>query len=87
MKTAVDLAKELNASAQKWMDEAPEGDFRWAGLLAEDAEHWAEYGIYTADELGAYLDQCVEDATTDADRDYFDNVEESQEWRDFDPAC
>ena len=71
MKTAVELAKEINADARARMA-ANEG--LWIGELAEDYEHWAEYGIYTADELGAYLDACVEAATTPADRNYFDSV-------------
>lgn len=71
MKTAVELAKEINADARARMAET---DGLWIGELAEDYEHWAEYGIYTADELGAYLDACVEAATTQADRNYFDSV-------------
>ena len=86
MMTASEYAKELNADAQKYMEQNPG---HWIGMLAEDEEHWAEYGIYTADELGAYLDACVEAATTDADRNYYDNdnVDEWQEWHDYDAAC
>ena len=29
-------------------------------LLTDDLDHWAEYGIYTKDQLGDYLDDCVQ---------------------------
>ena len=29
-------------------------------LLTADLKHWAEYGITTKDQLGDYLDGCVE---------------------------
>ena len=28
-------------------------------LLTDDLDHWAEYGIYTKEQLGDYLDDCV----------------------------
>ena len=67
--TAAEYAKQLNAEAQVYMDANPG---HWIGMLADDDEHWAEYGIFTAEQLGAYLDACVEKATTDADRYYYE---------------
>ena len=29
-------------------------------LLTDDLDHWAGYGIYTKDQLGDYLDDCVQ---------------------------
>lgn len=67
--TASEYAIQLNNEAKEYMIANPG---HWIGMLAEDAENWAEYGIFTADQLGAYLDRCVEEATTDADRYYFE---------------
>ena len=45
-------------------------------LLTQDLKHWAEYGITTKDQLGDYLDGCVErenskyDSTESNDDDY-----------------
>jgi len=45
-------------------------------LLTCDLKHWAEYGITTKDQLGDYLDECVErenskyDSTESNDDDY-----------------
>lgn len=43
----------LNTQTQKWIDEDPEN--RWAGLLTEDPNHWAEYGVYTAEQFDRYM--------------------------------
>jgi hypothetical protein len=47
----------MNADAKRWEEAAPG---RWASMLVTDPAHWAEIGIETADELGSYLDACVE---------------------------
>ena len=45
-------------------------------LLTDDLKHWAEYGITTKEQLGDYLDGCVErenskyDSTESNDDDY-----------------
>ena len=45
-------------------------------MLTQDLKHWAEYGITTKEELGDYLDGCVErenskyDSTESNDDDY-----------------
>jgi len=45
-------------------------------LLTADLKHWSEYGITTKDQLGHYLDECVErenskyDSTESNDDDY-----------------
>lgn len=67
--TASEYAKQLNAESREYMAANPG---HWIGELAEDEQHWAEYGIHTAEQLMAYLDKCVEEATTDADRYYFE---------------
>ena len=39
-----------------WLNERGRGGFE----LTTDLKHWAEYGIYTKDQLGDYLDECVQ---------------------------
>jgi len=39
-----------------WLNEKAKGGFE----LTTDLKHWAEYGITTKDQLGDYLDGCVE---------------------------
>lgn len=43
--------KSLNAKSKAWMDAEPG---RWAGMLVEDAAHWAEYGVYTVEDFERY---------------------------------
>lgn len=57
MERVINEIKRLNAESAAWMAEA-EG--RWAGMLTEDPEHWAGYGITTVEELHAYFDACAE---------------------------
>lgn len=54
MSTLIERLKELNEEARKW---AAETQGRCAGELVEDPEHWAEYGIYTAEQLDLFLAQ------------------------------
>lgn len=72
--TASERAQQINAESRAYMAANPGV---WIGELAEDVEHWAEYGIFTADQLDAYLDRCVEEATTDADRYFFENDDDN----------
>lgn len=51
-------ARELNAETRRWISEDPEN--RAAGMLAEDASHWAGYGIITVQAMGAYFDRELE---------------------------
>lgn len=51
-KTASERAIELNDETRAWLTEGPD---RWAGLLVEDPEHWAEQGVLTADDLDRSL--------------------------------
>ena len=46
----------LNADGRKYMAEHPRS---WVGMLTEDLNHWAGYGITTPDQLDEYLDGCV----------------------------
>ena len=54
--TLTERLTELNTAAQKHMDENP-GDI--VGLLVEDTGHWAEYGVYSAEQLNVYLDEAA----------------------------
>ncbi len=49
--------KTLNAETLAWV--AEDSANRWAGLLVEDLEHWAEYGIYTVAQFNRYMDECA----------------------------
>lgn len=71
--TASEYAIQYNAEQAAWVAEDPAN--RWSGTLAEEPEHWAEYGIFTAEQLMDYLDACDAKWTTDADRNYFDSLE------------
>ena len=42
-----------NAQTQAWVAEDPEN--RWAGLLAEDLDHWTQYDIHTPEALDHYI--------------------------------
>ena len=48
--------------AQELIDYIAELNERGRGgfELTSDLAHWAEYGIYTKDQLGDYLDECVQ---------------------------
>ena len=39
-----------------WLNAKTGGGFE----LTTDLKHWAEYGIHTKDQLGDYLDECVQ---------------------------
>ena len=39
-----------------WLNAKTGGGFE----LTTDLAHWAEYGIHTKDQLGDYLDECVQ---------------------------
>ena len=43
----------LNTDAQDQMDNDPG---LWIGMLTNDPEHWAGYGVYSPQTLEAYLD-------------------------------
>lgn len=45
--------QELNAKTKAWIDEDP--DNRWAGMLVEEADHWAEYGVYTVEQFERHM--------------------------------
>lgn len=54
-KTAAERARELNAETNARAE--AEGWQAWTTLM-EEPEHWAEYGVHTADELDHYLLAC-----------------------------
>jgi len=57
--TLAEYLTALNNITKEWVAEDPEN--RWAGLLTEDLDHWAEYEITTAWGLALYLDGCCEE--------------------------
>jgi hypothetical protein len=61
--TLFERLTQINEDAKKRMDVYP-GD--WVGMLTTDLAHWAEYGVYSADQLNAYLDV---EATRNAQKD------------------
>ena len=48
---------QLNSNAQDAMRNNPD---LWIGMLTNDLNHWAEYGIYSVDDLENYLDACCD---------------------------
>ncbi len=46
--------QELNEKSRQWV--AEDSKNRWAGILCEDLNHWAEYGIVTVEQLKASFD-------------------------------
>ena len=51
--TLVEHINNINAKAQAKMDANPN---TYIGIFTNDPEHWAEYGIYTPEQFGQYLD-------------------------------
>jgi hypothetical protein len=45
--------KRINEQSRAWQAAGPN---RWAGILAEEPEHWALYGIYTLADFHAMQD-------------------------------
>ena len=43
----------LNAKTQAWINEDPTN--RGAGMLVDEPEHWARYGIYTVAQFEHYM--------------------------------
>jgi hypothetical protein len=68
MNMTVSLAqflREKNAETEAWVAEDP--DNRWAGLLIEDLDHWAEMGITTVEQYRRYdLESLIWDMYKDA---------------------
>lgn len=58
MNEVVARINEMNAESAAWVAEDPEN--RFAGVLCNDPEHWASYGVTTVAELEAYFDACAE---------------------------
>ena len=61
--TLLQHLESLNAEAQKWMDDNPGS---WSSMWTLDLTHWAEMGIYTADDFIRYnLINGISDASKD----------------------
>lgn len=75
--TLLEHIKEINAKSKAWM-EAEEG--RWAGMVTEDLDHWASYGITTVAQyerwnLETLVYECHKDAFGVKGRHYdFDSM-------------
>ena len=52
MSTLLAHIQKRNAETQAWVD-AAEG--RWAGMIVEDLEHWAGYGVTTVAQYDRYM--------------------------------
>lgn len=63
--TAAEYAAAINVASRLQM--ANESG-RIVFELAENADHWAEYGIHTGPELGEYLDACCAQEVIDESR-------------------
>jgi hypothetical protein len=61
--TLLQHIESLNAEAQKWMDDNPGS---WSSMWTLDLTHWADMGIYTADDFIRYnLINGISDASKD----------------------
>ena len=61
--TLLQHLESLNAEAQKWMDDNPGS---WSSMWTLDLTHWADMGIYTADDFIRYnLINGISDASKD----------------------
>lgn len=45
--------QKLNAKTQAWINEDPNN--RWSGMLVDEPEHWAAYGVSTVEEFEHYM--------------------------------
>jgi len=50
--TLLELIESKNAKTAAWVAEDPAN--RWAGMITTDLEHWAEYGVHTAEDYERY---------------------------------
>lgn len=49
----VEHIDKINSESKKMMEEEKG---LWVGMLTNDPDHWAEYGVHTVSELENYLD-------------------------------
>lgn len=89
MKTASDLARELNAKTHEWLAANPNA---WATTLPEEPEFWAERGIHTAEELdrdmaiNAHSD-AYKEAVGFRPRSNWDGVATADIWAEYHELC
>lgn len=50
--TLLELIESKNAKTAAWVAEDPAN--RWAGMITTDLDHWAEYGVHTAEDYERY---------------------------------
>ena len=53
--TLLERLNQINAEQIAFMAQHPQN---WAGLLTTDLNHWAQYGVYTAEQLDHCLGSC-----------------------------
>ena len=65
MNDLVKYIEEKNVKTAAWVEEDP--DYRWAGMITTDVDHWAEYGITTVEQYKKYmLAETIADASKSA---------------------
>lgn len=77
--TAQDLAEELNAQADECMAESPN---LLILKLVEDQDHWAQSGIFSGEQLAAYLDACA----AEEERELSWYGDQQDRWNEPEPA-
>ena len=55
--TLAEKLKQINDEAKQFMLDNPDG---WSSGLTDSLEHWAGYGITTAEQLDDYLAACFD---------------------------
>lgn len=63
--TLLEKLQMINAEKRAWVAEDPEN--RWAGMIVEDLDHWAEYDVYTVEDFERWeLETLIWDVYKDA---------------------
>ena len=57
MKTLAERLNQINTEAKQYMIDNPGS---WSSGLTDDLNHWANYGITTAEQLDDYITRCFE---------------------------
>ena len=57
MNELIEHIRKMNEEGRERMAKDPNV---WVGMITEDPQHWADYGITTVEQFGDYLDECVQ---------------------------
>ena len=57
MNELIEHIRKMNEEGRERMAKDPNV---WVGMITEDPQHWADYGITTVEQFGDYLDACVQ---------------------------